>query len=186
MKTGEGHGAPVGCPDYTLSAMRLLLLLLCAVTAFANGGPRITTVVLVRHAEKAGEHGDVPLSDAGRARAAELTRVLTAVPFEAIYTTPFERTRSTAGPVAKHAGLTPVEVTAGKTYAGEMAKIIREKHEGGTVLVVGHSNTTPDVIRALGAQVPEIADSTYDDLFVVTMVEGAVKVLPLRYGAVRR
>ena len=167
--------------------MRILLILLFAVSTLANGGPQITTVVLVRHAEKAGPSGDVQLSDAGIARANELARVLTGVKFDAIYTTPFHRTRNTAAPVAESAGLKPVEIASGATYAADMAKIVREKHAGDTVLIVGHSNTTRDVIKALGGDIPEIVDSQYDDLFVVTLVDGApVKVLPLRYGAVKR
>lgn len=163
---------------------RLLLLLFVANVAFANGGPRVTTVILVRHGEKAGPSGDVPLSEAGVARAHELARVLGSVKLDAIYTTPYERTRKTAAPLGTKTGLTPVEITAGQTYAAEMAKLIRDKHAGGTVVVVGHSNTTRDVILALGGNIPEIADSSYDDLFIVTLVDGtAARVLPLRYGA---
>ena len=167
--------------------MRLFLILLFAFSALANGAPQVTTVVLVRHAEKAGPSGDVPLSEVGLARAAELSRVLAGVKFDAIYTTPYLRTRGTANPVAEKAGLKPVEITTGATYAADMAKIIRDKHAGGTVLIVGHSNTTRDVIKALGGDIPEIVDSQYDDLFVVTLLDGkAVNVLPLRYGAVQR
>lgn len=165
----------------------LLAALLFATTALANGGPSVTTVILVRHAEKAGPSGDVPLSEPGLARATELARVLGTVKFDAIYTTPFERTRKTAAPLGAKLGLKPVEIAAEKTYAADMVKLIREKHENGTVLVVGHSNTTRDVIVALGGSVPEIADSTYDDLFIVTLVDGAPpRVLSLRYGADKR
>lgn len=166
---------------------KLVLLLLLASFAFANGGPKVTTVILARHGEKAGPSGDVPLSDAGIARANELARVLAGVKVDAIYTTPYERTRKTAAPLGTALSITPVEITAGNTYAADMARIIRDKHAGGTVVVVGHSNTTRDVITALGGSIPEIADSTYDDLFVVTLVDGTVaKVLPLRYGAQKR
>ena len=166
---------------------RLLILLFLATVAFANGGPAVTTVILVRHGEKTGPSGDVPLSEAGIARANELARVVGGVKVDAIYTTPYERTRKTAAPLATLLGLTAIEVDTGKTYAADMAKIIREKHAGDTVVVVGHSNTTRDIILALGGTIPEIADSQYDDLFVVTLVDGtATKVLPLRYGAVQR
>lgn len=165
----------------------LFLLLALAMTALANGGPKVTTVILARHGEKSGPSGDVPLSDAGIARANELARVLAAVKLDAVYTTPFERTRNTAKPAAQQAGLKAIEIDAGDNYAMEMAKLVREKHDGGTVLIVGHSNTTRDVIRALGGEIPEILDSTYDDLFVVTLVDGRVgRVVPLRYGAVKR
>lgn len=166
---------------------RLVLVLLIATTALANGGPQITTVILVRHGEKAGPSGDVQLSDAGIARANELARVLAGVTFDAIYSTPFERTRKTAAPVAEKSGVKVTEVDSGKTYAADMAAIIRDKHAGGTVLIVGHSNTTPELIRALGGTVADIPDPQYDDLFIVTLVDGATtRVVPLRYGAAKR
>lgn len=174
--------------------MRALVLVLLATAlasfALANGAPQITTVILVRHAEKIADtmHGDVPLSEAGQLRARELARVLGGAGITAIYTTPYARTRQTAAPVAEALKLQPVEVKSGATYAAEMAAIVRERHAGGTVLVVGHSNTTQQVIRALGiADPPPIADPQYDDLFIVTMAAGSEpRLLSLRYGAVAR
>jgi 2,3-bisphosphoglycerate-dependent phosphoglycerate mutase len=166
--------------------LALCLLLTLTASALANGGPEVTTVILVRHGEKAGPSGDVPLSDEGVARANELARVLAGVKLDAIYTTPYERTRKTAAPVSGKSGVTVTEIATGKTYAEDMARIIREKHDGDTVLIAGHSNTTRDVIKALGGDVPEIADSQYDDLFVVTLVKGTTRVLSLRYGAEKR
>ena len=164
-----------------------IVFLLFAASAFANGGPEITTIILVRHGEKAGPSGDVPLSDAGLARAAELARVLSDVKLDAVYSTPFERTRKTAAPAAERAGVMVTEVPSGDNYVAEMVKIVREKHEGDTILVVGHSNTTPDVIRALGLEVADMADPTYDALYVVTMVKGATpRLLALRFGADKR
>lgn len=165
----------------------VLALVLLATSAFANGGPEITTVILVRHGEKAGPSGDVPLSDAGVARANELARVLEGVKLDGIYSTPFERTRKTVAPVAEKLGVKVEEIAAGKTYVEDMVKIIREKHEGDTVLIAGHSNTTPDVIRALGLTVPDMPDSQYDDLFIVTLVKGgSAKLVSLRYGTPKR
>jgi hypothetical protein len=56
------------------------------------------------------------------------------------------------------------------------------------VLVVGHSNTTVDVLRALGVtELPSIPESQFDDLFVCTLVDGApAKLVALRYGNVTR
>ena len=61
-------------------------------------------------------------------------------------------------------------------------------HAGETVLVVGHSNTTPDVLKQLGiADPPAIADTQYDDLFIVTLAAGMpARLTALRYGAVAR
>ena len=145
----------------------------------------ITTIILVRHGEKAGASGDVPLSPAGITRATELARVLTETNLSAVYTTPYLRTEQTAGPAAKVFGLEPVVVEANKTYAHDVVEKIMHDHKGETVLVVGHSNTTVDVLRELGVVNPRtIADSEYDNLYVVSVVDGAPpKVIALRYGA---
>src|SRR5512140_1322272 len=120
-----------------------LTISVIASTALGAPLPSPTTVILVRHAEKAAASSmssDVPLSAAGQQRATELARVLGEAGIAAIYTTPYERTRQTAAPLAAKLGLKPVEIAAGKDYAEQMAKRIREKNVGETVLVVGHSN----------------------------------------------
>lgn len=164
-------------------------LLLAAAASFA-ATPNVTTVILVRHGEKAteGMANDPPLSGAGAARAAELARVLADANVAAIYTTPYQRTRNTAAPLAAARGLTPIEVAGGKSYPADVVAKILADHAGETVLVVGHSNTTPDVLRQLGiANPPAIADSQYDDLFVVTLAtDMPPRLVRLRYGAVAR
>lgn len=143
----------------------------------------ITTVILVRHAEKAGPAGDVPLSPAGIERANELVRVLAGTSIAAVYTTPYLRTEQTAGPLAKAHVLEPIIVKTNDTYAHDLVETIRHDHAGETVVVVGHSNTTVDVLKQLGiANPPAIADSQYDDLFVVSLSGDSAKVVALRYG----
>jgi phosphohistidine phosphatase SixA len=134
-----------------------------------------TRVFLVRHAEKRsdGENPRDPhLTEAGQARAEELARVLGESGIEAILSTDFHRTRETAAPIAAATGV-EVEITgAGADYAEATARLIRERHAGQTVLVVGHSNTTPALIRALGvaaSEIGEIGDDEYDDLFLVVL-----------------
>jgi 2,3-bisphosphoglycerate-dependent phosphoglycerate mutase len=169
---------------------RLLVgtLLLAVATAAVAANP--TTVILMRHGEKATETmaNDPHLSEAGAARAKELARVLADANVAVIYTTPFRRTQDTVAPLAAALGLKPVVVPAGKTYAADLAARIRAESSGKTVVVIGHSNTTPEVIRALGiAEPPAIADGQHDDLFIVTLREGvAPQLLRLRYGAVSR
>ena len=120
--------------------------------------------------------------------AKELARVLTGSGITAVLTTPYIRTRDTAKPAATALNLQAEDVAAGKTYAQDIVAKIKKEHAGGTVLVVGHSNTTPDVIRELGIDPPPaIADSQYDDLFIVTIGDGvAPKLVSLRYGAAAR
>lgn len=144
----------------------------------------ITTVILVRHAEKAGDSGDVPLSAAGNDRARELARVLAGTSIAAIYVTPYVRAEQTAHPLATAHHLDPVTMKNMDTYARDVVNSILRDHKGQTVVVIGHSNTTPQVIRTLGIpNPPEIADSAYDDLFVVTIADGGAKLLSLRYGS---
>ncbi len=158
----------------------LAVLLLLASTAFAD----TTTVILVRHAEKSAPSGDVALSEAGLARAKELARVLADTPFDAIYVTQYLRTLQTVEPLAAALKMEPKKFEAGDTYAGDIAAHIRKTHGGQTVLVAGHSNTTVDVLRALGVEnPPAIPDPQYDALFFVTLTEGKPRMTVLRYGA---
>jgi broad specificity phosphatase PhoE len=108
--------------------------------------------------------------------------VLSGRRLEAVYVSEFRRTRDTGTPAADGAGLTPIVVEA-RDVEG-LARAIREG-DAGTTLVVGHSNTVPAVIAALGAPpVPDIPESAYDDLYVVTLSpQGGADVVRLKYGA---
>jgi broad specificity phosphatase PhoE len=170
---------------------RIALLFLAAVffaTSLTAAPNPVTTVILVRHAEKASQEDDSPLTPAGTERAKELARVLAGVKIDAIYSTQFRRTKDTAAPIAEALGMTVGIRNTGPTYAVDLAKQIRATHVGQTVLVVGHSNSTIDVMRALGASdLPAIPESQYDNLFVLTDAEGAApKVVALRFGAAVR
>jgi phosphohistidine phosphatase SixA len=110
------------------------------------------------------------------------------VKVEAIYTTPYERTRQTAAPLAQALKLQPSEMKTGPTYAADVAARIRKEHRGGTIVVVGHSNSTVNVMKELGINdAPFIPESEYDNLFIVTLAEGfAPRMVALRYGAAVR
>ena len=133
-------------------------------------------VFLVRHAERADAGmaaakvpgADPELSDAGKARAASLAALLKDAKITAIFTTEYKRTRDTAQPLAAATGITAAAVDS-KDAAGLIDKV---KASPGNVLVVGHSNTLPEVIKALGIGEPvSLADDQFDNLFVV--VRGA-------------
>ena len=166
--------------------MRRTLLALAALLTLAADAAPVTTVILVRHAEKvAGApamNDDPALTPEGEARAKKLASLLAKSGVTTIYTTPFARTRNTAAPLAAALKITPVEVKPGPSYAADLAAKIRAEHAGETVLVVGHSNTTPNVMKALGvANPPVIDDATeFDNLFIVTLAEEA-KLLVLKY-----
>ena len=127
-----------------------------------------STVFIVRHAEKADNSKDAELSEAGRARAEALANMLKDSKISVIYTTEFKRTQQTASPLAKALGLT-VTTLPSENQAALVAKL---RTSTGNSLVVGHGNTIPDVIKALGIPEPvNIPDSDYDNLFVVVLGE---------------
>lgn len=145
-----------------------------------------TTVLVVRHAERPAG-ADPSLDAAGQARAQALADALASAGVTAIYTTQYRRTQETAAPLAQRLGLTPRVIAAGggdaaSAHANEVATAIRSNDAGGVVLVVGHSNTVPLIVRALGGTAPEIADSEYANLFIVTVPgTGTARTVRARY-----
>lgn len=140
------------------------ILLLLAISFSAAAAQ--SSIFIVRHAEKAASNGNDPdLSEAGRARGEALARMLRDANITAIYTTEFKRTQQTATPLARALG---IETIIRPAQATDFA--IKLQSTQGNALVVGHSNTIPDLIKALGITTPiEIADSDYDDLFIVVL-----------------
>lgn len=131
----------------------------------------LTTFILVRHAEKSDDDPrDPSLSAEGEARAKKLAEVLADQSITAVYSTPFKRTKTTAEPIAAAKGLT-VETYdfRSQTYLQQML----QKHQGGTILISGHSNTTPMVANTLiGKESFQTLDeSEYGMIFIVTVSE---------------
>jgi broad specificity phosphatase PhoE len=141
-----------------------------------------TTVILIRHAERLTTPGDnnPHLSPAGKARAKLLVHVLSRANVAAIYTSEKIRTKETAQPLAAALGPSPKE----KTEAPDIKEDILLNHAGKTVLVVGHTDTVPDVIGLLGdTGSHEIDDAEFDNMFVATVLGvGKVRVTRLKYG----
>lgn len=159
-----------------------LLVVLAAAAAMREDDAE-TTVILVRHAEKAMAPGDDPaLSEAGRKRADALRRVLEKADVSAIYATQYQRTQQTVEPLAKALKIPVTKMEAAGTE--KLVAQIRQKHGGETVLVAGHSNTVPEIMKALGVgQPPTIGDGDFDNLFVVTISKtGPSRLLHLQYG----
>jgi broad specificity phosphatase PhoE len=142
---------------------RLFVALCLCVNAAAE-----PTIFVVRHAEKAqagdGDAKDPELSAAGRARAESLAVTLKDAGITAIYASEFKRTQQTAEPMARAAGVEVVVVPAKETNT--LVSRLRERHDA--ALVIAHSNTIPDILKALGATYPvTIEEPDYDNLFVL-------------------
>lgn len=162
--------------------MRLRPLVLLAALCMAGplAAQQKTTVILVRHAEKAAEGGSDPaLSEAGRARALALAAELADDSVDAILVTPYVRTGQTAAPIAAALRATPHTIPVQGGGAAHLAAV-REaiaQHAGQTVLVVGHSNTVPALVAALGGpQGIVIEEAEYGNLFTVTLEGGKAPV----------
>lgn len=165
-------------------SMIFLLALVFAFVAQAAEPAPLTTVILVRHAEKdlsVKQDDNTPLSTEGASRAQRLRELLVDSGVSVIYTTKTVRTRTTGAPLAEQLKLTMLELET-KEAPESVAQKLRA-HAGATILVVGHSNTTPALIRALGIpNAPEIADDDFGNVFIVTLGENvAPKMMRLRY-----
>lgn len=151
-----------------------LLVVASATPAFGQ-----KLVYLVRHAERAdgGAGGatstaagsmsapaDPLLSQAGEARAVRLAAMLADAGITAIFATEYRRTQDTGKPLAARLGLTVQSTPSRETQM--LADKIRAAHAQDVVLVIGHSNSVPGVIKALGGPDVTIGDAEYDSLFV--------------------
>lgn len=165
-----------------IAGLVLANALLAGVPAAA--GP--AQVVLVRHAEKAAEPAADPgLSEAGQRRAEQLAAALAHGLPNAIVTSQFRRTRDTAAPVARVAGVEPVVVAAGRDLAGHVAAVVEAVRSAqGRVLVVGHSNTVPAIVGALGGPaLPQLCETSHAQVLVLDLHGGTPVLQRWRYGA---
>ncbi len=166
--------------------MGLLGILVVAAIVTGYRTMETTTVVLVRHAEKElSTIDDPPLAPDGELRAERLSLLLGKVSgigrLEAIYVSDTRRSQQTAAPLATRMRLEPI-VVPGSDVAG-LAKRVMHDHRGGAVLIVGHSNTVPDIIKRIsGLRVPPIADDEFDNIYVVSVPTlGKASLLRLEY-----
>jgi len=147
-----------------------------------------TTIVLVRHAEKqVGAITDAPLSPEGETRASRLTQLLGGSEafgrISRIYVTNTRRTQQTAAGLAQRLGLTP-EVIDAKSDSTELARRALRENRGHRALIVGHSNTVPEIVAALTRSqgVPPMGEDEFDTMYIVTVPTiGKASVLRLKY-----
>ena len=142
-----------------------LYLFLIVQLSFAQ--QKTTTIYLIRHAEKVDSSKNPDLSSAGLERAAHWGKIFSDTPFDAVYSTDFKRTKQTAVPVAENKKLDIIIYDA-KSIDFDTFK---SENLGKTILVVGHSNTTPDFVNKLINQnvYATIEDTTFGNLYIVTL-----------------
>lgn len=140
----------------------LLLALACllAAPAFAQEAP----IYVTRHYDTPAGQPDPDLLPQGKARAEQLAAWFYGRTLKAIYVSDFKRTRQTAAPLAATTGAT-VETYDPKDTP---AIVARAKAAGGPVLIVGHSNTVPDIVAQLGGKRPEeLKHEDFGDLWTI-------------------
>lgn len=162
----------------------ITLKLICFVTFFVLQSFDVSaqpTVIVVRHGEKLDSTTDTLLSPQGEARAARLANMLAMSNVRAIYTTQYKRTILLAVPTAQRLGLKPVSIPAKETPL--LLDKIRAHAKDELVLVVGHSNTVPEILKGLGhATAVTVSEDDFDNLFIVAMQSGgAPTVVHLKY-----
>lgn len=137
-------------------------------------------VYLVRHAEKFLHSMDPELTDSGKERALELVKILKNANIEYVHSTDYIRTRETAKPTAEKFGLT-TKIYNPNDLEGLANKL---KSLRGNHLVVGHSNTTPELATILGVnEVTEIDEaSEFDRLYIVMVSNNNTSSVLVKYG----
>lgn len=152
---------------------------------FATFSRPVTTVILVRHAEKKIEpnNQDPDLSPEGVERAQGIARMFGESGVDAIYATQFKRTQQTVKPLADRTAVPISLIDASQT--DQLVERIQTDLRGKTIFVAGHNNSVPAIVSTLsGETYPLIPESEYDNLFVVTIYRfGRAKVVKLKYGA---
>jgi broad specificity phosphatase PhoE len=158
--------------------LRPLVIACLALLLMPNSAYCQVTVILSRHAEKAATPPkDPPLTEAGKKRADLLASMLADSGVDAIYVTEYQRTQQTAAPLADRVHVKPTVVADTQ----QLIAAIRAR-KNGVVVVVGHSNTLPEIIAGLGGPKLTIADPEYNNLFVLTVGEANSSLLRLHYG----
>jgi phosphohistidine phosphatase SixA len=157
--------------NVTLAAVVLAISLAASHTAYA-----FQSIYIVRHAEKKDASKDPELSEQGQARAANLAKILRDSDIGAIFTSEYLRTQKTAAPLAD---ALKIKATALNDSA-KLIKALKDDTSSKSALVVGHSNTVPDLLKAFGSdQKIEIGENEFDRLYILTPQKSGKPVINL-------
>ena len=140
------------------------LFLITATATLAVAAPAAAQVHVMRHADTPAGERDPELTVTGAARAAALTGWFKGKRLRAIYVTDYKRARATAAPLAAARALQPIVYDPADTPA----LVARAAAERGPVLIVGHSNTVPEIVAQLGGtRPPAIPHAQFGDIWTV-------------------
>ena len=164
-----------------MKAARLFLILIIFSFSISNSIAQTdngTTLIFIRHAEKMqNDAPDPQLTEKGILQSRQWVDVLKNVNIDAIYSTKTKRTFSTVGPLSTARKLDVVVYDEKTVDIKQLANV----YKGQTILIVGHSNSTPKLVNSLlgTEKYPPIEDSDYNNLYIVTVVNGVAKAVLL-------
>jgi len=163
--------------------MRLRILLFALSCCFIGSATAANkdasyTLYLVRHAEKQSDGSQDPvLTEAGKTRAEQLATWFEDKDIEEVWSTDYKRTRDTAMPTASRLGL-ELSIYDPRDLADLVKTLL---HQQRTALIVGHSNTTPELARLLcDCSIADMDESEYDRLIVISVAGGKTKTKTLQ------
>lgn len=174
----------------TACAFAVLIMTGCAPAEKAadlpvmSAKPAPSVYYLVRHAEKdlseTANKKDPVLTQAGKERAKALEKRLSTLSIDGIYSTDYARTRDTALPLSRAVGVPLTLYDASDLPA--FAETMRSKH--GTFVIVGHSNTTPQLAALLGGEAgePIVEMGENDRLYILRQTDSGMDTTISRYG----
>ena len=151
--------------------MKKFAFLVVLITVAFVSNTQQTTFILMRHAEKVQDGSKDPaLTKEGIQRSMKLKELLVSQEINAVYSTPYARTRATVAPTAK---ANELAVTEYKPMEKGFLKETLDKHLGETILIAGHSNTIPDLVNELigDKKYSQLDENDYNYLFIVTVSE---------------
>lgn len=168
----------------TLQTHQLIAIffsMLLAKTLFmsAKAYAEPSKIYLVRHAEKVTTVRDGDLTKQGQQRAKNVAHMLKSAGINAIYSTDYKRTQQTAAPLAKTLNLKV------QSYNPRELKAFAEnlKQQSGVIMVVGHSNTTPYLVRLLGGKAKDMTEKEYTRLYQLSFDNQNVSTVLLHTSA---
>jgi len=159
-----------------MKSLLFSILFLVSINVFTqnttNKEQEVTTYYLIRHAEKDQSdktNKDPHLTEEGKKRAEKWANVFGDVKLDMVYSTNYNRTKETAEPTAKANNLEVTLYDPRKLNPEDFTK----KTYGKTVLIVGHSNTTPMLANALlnNKKYKQIDESNNANLYIVTIID---------------
>ena len=146
----------------------LLLLLISINSTISFSQNEITKIIIVRHAEKENDGTKNPsLSEIGKLRAEKLNKMFADVKFDKLFSTPYSRTKETLQPISTNRNL---EITDYNPSDKNFGKYLVANQNGKTILVVGHSNTCPDLVNILinKSKYQSLDETEYGNIWILT------------------